>query len=49
MDRAWERIEDDSYRVCEAWGKPIAREWLAAIPAARFRAEAQARLEASGS
>ncbi|HEX6208331.1 MAG TPA: TraR/DksA C4-type zinc finger protein [Actinomycetota bacterium] len=48
VDRALERIEDGSYGVCEACGKPIVRERLAAIPAARFCVEDQARLEASG-
>ena len=48
IEQALNRIMTGTYGVCEATGKPIETERLAAIPWARFSAEAQAELEAQG-
>jgi RNA polymerase-binding transcription factor DksA len=45
IDHALERIEQGTYEVCEACGKPIGEERLKARPAARFCIEDQAKAE----
>ena len=45
VERALERIEAGTYGTCEACGKAIGDDRLAARPAARFCIEDQARLE----
>jgi RNA polymerase-binding transcription factor DksA len=45
IDRALGRIEDGTYGICEACGKPIGDARLEAIPTARFCVEDQARAE----
>jgi RNA polymerase-binding transcription factor DksA len=42
---ALERLDDGTYGVCEACGKPIPDERLEALPAARFCLEDQALAE----
>jgi RNA polymerase-binding transcription factor DksA len=45
IDAALERIEDGTYGVCLACGKPIAEERLDAFPYVAYCIEDQARLE----
>jgi RNA polymerase-binding transcription factor DksA len=49
VEAALKRIEDGSYGVCEASGKPIPAARLKAIPWTRFRSDVKAQLERSGS
>jgi RNA polymerase-binding protein DksA len=48
IDQAIDRINKGTYGVCEATGKPIPPQRLAAIPWARFSAEAESQLEREG-
>lgn len=48
IDAALDRIEDGSYGVCEATGRPISIERLQLIPWARYTAEAARSRERSG-
>jgi RNA polymerase-binding transcription factor DksA len=48
IEQAMNRITTGTYGVCEATGKPIEMERLAAIPWTRFTAEAQTALEVKG-
>lgn len=45
VERAFERLGDGRYGVCEVCGKPIPDERLEARPAARFCAEHQKQVE----
>ena len=45
VERALRKLEDGTYGTCEACGRPIGDERLAAVPAARFCVEDQARIE----
>ncbi len=45
IEAAIKRIKDGTYGVCEASGKPIAKERLTAVPFTRFTAEAQKEIE----
>ena len=45
IDQARARIEDGTYGICEACGKPIGDARLEAVPTARFCVEDQARAE----
>jgi RNA polymerase-binding transcription factor DksA len=45
IERALAKLDDGTYGTCEACGKPIGEERLAAKPAARFCLEDQARAE----
>jgi RNA polymerase-binding protein DksA len=45
VDYALSRLEQGTYGICEACGKPIAEARLEARPAARFCIEDQARAE----
>ncbi len=45
IEAAIKRIKDGTYGVCEASGKPIAKERLTAVPFTRFTAEAQKDIE----
>ena len=45
IDHALERIEQGTYEVCEACGKPIGEERLIARPAARYCIEDQTKAE----
>ena len=45
IDHALQRIEQGTYEVCEACGKPIGEERLMARPAARYCIEDQAKAE----
>lgn len=45
VERAMKRLDDGTYGSCEACGKPIADERLAAMPAARFCVDDQAKAE----
>jgi RNA polymerase-binding transcription factor DksA len=45
IDHARARIEDGTYGICEACGKPIGDARLEAVPTARFCVEDQARAE----
>jgi RNA polymerase-binding transcription factor DksA len=45
IDRAFKRLEDGTYGVCEACGKSIGKERLQAVPWARFCVKDQARHE----
>jgi RNA polymerase-binding transcription factor DksA len=45
VERALKRLDDGSYGVCEACGKPIGRERLKAVPGTRFCVKDQARVE----
>jgi RNA polymerase-binding transcription factor DksA len=46
IEQALSRIKNGTYGICEATGKPIEPDRLAAIPWARFSAEAEHHLEA---
>lgn len=48
VDQAINRIQDGTYGICEATGKPIEEERLKAIPWTRFSADAEKELERSG-
>ncbi len=48
IEEALQRIEKDSYGVCEITGKPIPKSRLNAIPWTRFTVDAQAKLERDG-
>ncbi|MDZ7691122.1 MAG: TraR/DksA C4-type zinc finger protein [Balneolaceae bacterium] len=41
IDNALERIENKTYGICQATGKPIAKERLEAVPHTRFSIEAK--------
>ena len=43
LDRALGKIEEGTYGICEACGKPIPGERLEALPGARFCVKDQAR------
>jgi RNA polymerase-binding transcription factor DksA len=45
VEHALRRLEDGSYGVCEACGRPIGDDRLEAVPAARFCLQDQARAE----
>jgi RNA polymerase-binding transcription factor DksA len=45
VEHALKRLDDGSYGTCEACGKPIGDERLAALPATRFCLEDQAGAE----
>jgi RNA polymerase-binding transcription factor DksA len=45
VQRALQRIDDGTYGLCEACGKPIEAERLEALPAARFCVKDQAAVE----
>jgi RNA polymerase-binding transcription factor DksA len=45
VTHALDRLDDGTYGICEACGKPIGEERLEAVPAARFCLEDQARAE----
>lgn len=45
VDRALRRIDDGTYGTCEACGRPVGKERLAARPAARFCLDDQALAE----
>ena len=45
IDAAIKRIHDGTYGICEATGKPIAKERLLAVPFTRHSAEAQKQIE----
>ena len=45
VERALHKLDDGTYGTCEACGKPIGDERLAALPATRFCVEDQARIE----
>jgi RNA polymerase-binding transcription factor DksA len=45
IDAAIKRIHDGTYGICEATGKPIAKERLLAVPFTRNSAEAQKQIE----
>ena len=45
IDQALRRIRDGAYGVCEATGKPIAADRLAAIPWTRFAREVEEQIE----
>lgn len=47
IEAALRRLEDGTYGVCEATGKPIAEERLRAIPWTRLSTAAAAKLEAA--
>lgn len=52
LDRALERIENDTYGICKVTGKPIAKERLEAVPHTEISIDAkkeQKRKEAEGS
>lgn len=42
VEHALRRLDDGTYGTCEACGKPIGEERLAAVPAARFCVQDQA-------
>ena len=48
IEQAISRMESGTYGVCEATGKPIPQERLAAVPWTRFTVEAQQDMEARG-
>jgi DnaK suppressor protein len=48
IDDALRRIEDGTYGQCERCGKPIDEERLKAMPSAKYDAECQAAIDASG-
>ena len=41
LDEALTRIENRTYGICQATGKPIARERLEAVPHTRYSIEAK--------
>ncbi|HUS37557.1 MAG TPA: TraR/DksA C4-type zinc finger protein [Verrucomicrobiae bacterium] len=45
IDQALRRIRDGAYGICEATGKPIPEDRLAAIPWTRFTREVEEQLE----
>jgi RNA polymerase-binding transcription factor DksA len=45
VERALQRLDEGTYGLCEACGKPIEDERLEALPAARFCVEHQAAAE----
>ena len=45
IEQAMHRIQDNTYGICEASGKPIGGERLRAIPWTRFSEEAERNLE----
>lgn len=45
IEAAIKRIHDGTYGICEASGKPIAKERLTAVPFTRYSAEAQKEIE----
>jgi RNA polymerase-binding protein DksA len=45
VEHALKRLDDGTYGTCEACGKPIGEERLAAMPAARFCLDDQALAE----
>jgi RNA polymerase-binding transcription factor DksA len=45
IDSAIKRIHDGTYGICEATGKPIAKERLLAVPFTRHSAEAKKQIE----
>jgi RNA polymerase-binding transcription factor DksA len=45
VDRAFHRLQEETYGVCEACGKKIPQTRLQAMPATRFCVEDQARAE----
>src|SRR4051812_46988246 len=45
VEHALRRLDDGTYGTCEACGKPIGDERLAAQPASRFCVDDQARVE----
>lgn len=45
VDAALRRVEEGTYGRCEACGRPIGEERLAAVPAARFCVEDEQRAE----
>lgn len=45
VERAFRRLENGTYGICEACGKPIEQARLEAIPTARFCLTDQARAE----
>jgi RNA polymerase-binding transcription factor DksA len=45
IDRAFKHLEDGTYGMCEACGKPIGAERLKVVPWARFCVKDQARHE----
>ena len=45
VEHALQRLEEGTYGICEACGKPIEEERLRAMPAARFCLEDQAKAE----
>ncbi len=49
IEEALQRIERDTYGICEVSGKPIPKTRLQAIPWTRFTVDAQAKLERDGS
>jgi RNA polymerase-binding transcription factor DksA len=48
IEQALDRIRRGTYGICEATGKPIKPERLAAIPWTRFSADAEKQLESEG-
>ncbi|MDQ3107930.1 MAG: TraR/DksA C4-type zinc finger protein [Actinomycetota bacterium] len=45
VEHALHRIDDGTYGTCEACGKPISDERLAALPATRFCVDDQVQAE----
>ncbi len=45
IEAAIKRVKEGTYGICEATGKPIAKERLTAVPFTRFSAEAQKDIE----
>ncbi len=48
IEQALDRIQNDTYGICELTGKPIPPGRLAAVPWTRFSAEAEKQLEQQG-
>ena len=48
VERALAKLDDGTYGICEACGRPIERDRLDAYPAARFCVRDQAGAEAAG-
>lgn len=48
IDEALKRIEDGTYGICQASGKPIAKSRLNAIPYAKYTKKYQEKLEQEG-